>query len=131
MDDAEASRFELRAKGEADVNLRRELEAYCERKGIIEAEARTQEEMKEKALEGKKLEEGGGGGAARGGDGGAGEGRRRGLTEGGQGGREEGLGGRVVRGPGARGGSRTSRGWRRNVWSPRHSRRPSYGRRLN
>ena len=41
--EAEASRFEVRAKGEVEEELRRAPEAEAERRGIIEAEARTGE----------------------------------------------------------------------------------------
>ena len=49
--EAEASRFELRAKGEVEAELRRAMEAEAERTGIIEAETKTGEEMAEEALE--------------------------------------------------------------------------------
>ena len=39
--EAEASRFELRAKEDVDAELRRSLEAKSERRGIIKAEVRT------------------------------------------------------------------------------------------
>ena len=51
----EALRFKLRAKGEINAELRRELEAEAKRKGIIEAEVRTREKMKEEALEGDTM----------------------------------------------------------------------------
>ena len=52
-DEAEASRFEIRAKGEVKVELRRALEADAERRGVNEYEGRTGEEMAEEALEGE------------------------------------------------------------------------------
>ena len=42
-DEAKASRFELRAKGEVKAELTRALEAETERRGVIEADARTGE----------------------------------------------------------------------------------------
>ena len=47
MDEANASRFELRSKGEVEADLRRalEAEAEAERRGVIEAEERTVKEM--------------------------------------------------------------------------------------
>ena len=50
--EAEVSRFKIRAKGEVDVELMRALDAKSERRGILEAEARTREQMAEEALEG-------------------------------------------------------------------------------
>ena len=50
MAEAEASRFELRSKEEVDVGLKRLLEAKAKRRGIIEAETRTGEDMAEEAL---------------------------------------------------------------------------------
>ena len=52
MDDAKASRFNLKDKGEIKAELRRALEAEAERRGIIESEASTGEEIVEEALEG-------------------------------------------------------------------------------
>ena len=45
-------RFKLRDKEEVKAELRRELEAKSERRGIIEADPRTEEEMVEGPLEG-------------------------------------------------------------------------------
>ena len=45
MDEANASRFELRSKGEVEADLRRALDAEAERRGVIEAEERTVKEM--------------------------------------------------------------------------------------
>ena len=44
-DKAEALRFNLRANGGVKAELRRELENKAERRGTIEAEARTEEEV--------------------------------------------------------------------------------------
>ena len=41
--EAEASRFELMAKGGVEAGLRRALESKAERRGIVNAEARTRE----------------------------------------------------------------------------------------
>ena len=46
-DEAKALRFNIRAKGEFKVDLRRLLDSKVERRGVIEAEARTGEEMAE------------------------------------------------------------------------------------
>ena len=53
MDETKALRFKIRAKGEFDSELRRELEAEVERRGIIKADDKTGEEMAEDALDGK------------------------------------------------------------------------------
>ena len=69
---SEASSFDLRAKGEVEAYLKRALEAKAERRGIMEAETSTREEIVEEALDGGDYEEGGGRGADQGGSGGAG-----------------------------------------------------------
>ena len=48
--EAEASKFEIRAKGEVDAELMMVLEAEAERRGIIEAEAKTREDMTEETM---------------------------------------------------------------------------------
>ena len=53
MDETKALRFKIRAKGEFDSELRRELEAEVERRGIIKADDKTGEVMAEDALDGK------------------------------------------------------------------------------
>ena len=53
IDESEASRFKIRAKGEVKAELRRALEAETESMGIIENDERTGYEMAEEALEGK------------------------------------------------------------------------------
>ena len=51
-DEAEASRFEIRANGYFNKDLRRSLDANTERKGIIKVEVSTGEEMAGEDLEG-------------------------------------------------------------------------------
>ena len=41
IDESEASRFKIRAKGEVEVELRRLLKDELERRGVIKAKART------------------------------------------------------------------------------------------
>ena len=52
-EDLKAFRFELKAKGGLEAELRRSLEAKAEMRGIIEAKERTKEEIAEEALEGE------------------------------------------------------------------------------
>ena len=52
-DKDEASRFKLRDNDEVEADIRRALEDNAERRGKIEAEARTGDEMVEEALEGE------------------------------------------------------------------------------
>ena len=50
MDKAKASRFKIRAKGEAEAEFRRALKAGTERRGVIESEVRIVEDMAAEAL---------------------------------------------------------------------------------
>ena len=52
-DKAEASRFKIRVKREAEEDLMRALEGEAERRGTIKAEVSTGEEIEEEKLEGE------------------------------------------------------------------------------